>query len=91
MPLPSETPTQRAQRLMDECYNNMYVEIHALSHTFRFPKPTIKWFIDGLKDKVKQQLIIMIDDFLLSLTDSGLDSDAIYSYWQDVKTAVQNL
>jgi aconitase A len=82
---------EKAEQLLEDTYDNMYVEINALSRTFKFSRPTIKWFIDGLRDKSKQQVVLMIDEFLAYIAEVWGDDNDEYAYWEDVKTAVQNL
>ncbi len=90
MPVPTETPVERANRLVQESYDNMYVEIHALNRMFRFPKPTISYFVDGLRDKCVQQALIFVNDFLVSLADLGITGEAT-EYWGQVKTALEQM
>lgn len=90
MAAPTETPVERANRLVQESYDNMYVEIHTLNRVFKFPKPMINYYIDGLRDKCVQQALIFVNDFILCMTQFGITSgDAEYDYWMDVKTALE--
>jgi hypothetical protein len=83
-----DSPVERANRLVQESYDNMYVEIHTLNRMFKFPKPTINYFMDGLKDKCIQQALLFVDDFILSMTELSI-SGPLYTYWTDVKTALE--
>lgn len=85
------TPTERAQQLVDTSYNNMYVDINTGHHIFRFLRPMGDLFKTGLKNKCKEQVVLMIDDFLAYIAEVWGDDNDEYAYWEDVKTAVVNL
>lgn len=85
------TPTERAQELVDNAYNTMYVDINTGHHIFRFLKPMGDLFKTGLKNKCKEQVVLMIDNFLAYIAEVWGDDNNEYEYWEDVKTAVENL
>jgi len=91
MPAPTETPAERAQRLVQTLYDNMYVNIRTTFQSFKFHVPILPMFTSGLQNKCKDEATTMVDDFLLSLTEFGLGSSATYTYWQNVRTEIQNL
>jgi len=83
-----DSPVERANRLVQESYDNMYVEIHTLSKVFKFPKPIMSYYVNGLKDKCIQQALLFVNDFILSMTELSI-SGPLYTYWTDVKTALE--
>jgi hypothetical protein len=84
-----ELPVDRANRLVQTSYDNMYVEIHTLNRVFKFPKPMINYYIDGLRDKCVQQALIFVNDNIEYIVDQIGTGTTEWIYWTAVKTALE--